>query len=127
VSTTAPTGNVLLCAQHCCLAAGALVVCLSDVLQCGAFVLLSGVPLPARHCDVCANMCVLPAPAVLCRAKRRRVNDAYVGTLSSYAYVLMCISHLQVSTLLLLTSVAWGSQDSTHATTVATVWLAVAA
>lgn len=29
-------------------------------------------------------------------AKRRRVNDAYVGTLSSYAYVLMCISHLQV-------------------------------
>lgn len=30
------------------------------------------------------------------RAKRRRVNDAYVGTLSSYAYVLMCISHLQV-------------------------------
>lgn len=30
------------------------------------------------------------------RAKRRHVNDAYVGTLSSYAYVLMCISHLQV-------------------------------
>jgi DNA polymerase sigma len=29
-------------------------------------------------------------------AKRRRVNDAYVGTLSSYAYALMCISHLQV-------------------------------
>ncbi|WIA17294.1 hypothetical protein OEZ85_014161 [Tetradesmus obliquus] len=28
-------------------------------------------------------------------AKRRRCNDAYVGTLSSYAYVLMCISHLQ--------------------------------
>lgn len=24
------------------------------------------------------------------------MNDAYVGTLSSYAYVLMCISHLQV-------------------------------
>lgn len=34
--------------------------------------------------------------AAPCRAKRRRVNDAYVGTLSSYAYVLMCISHLQV-------------------------------
>lgn len=28
-------------------------------------------------------------------AKARRVNDAYVGTLSSYAYVLMCIAHLQ--------------------------------
>lgn len=30
-----------------------------------------------------------------CRAKRRRCNEAYVGTLSSYAYVLLCISHLQ--------------------------------
>ena len=28
-------------------------------------------------------------------AKRRKVNDAYVGTLSSYAYALMCIAHLQ--------------------------------
>lgn len=28
-------------------------------------------------------------------AKRRRVNDAYTGTLSSYAYCLMAIAHLQ--------------------------------
>lgn len=28
-------------------------------------------------------------------AKRRQVNDAYRGTLSSYCYVLMCIAHLQ--------------------------------
>jgi DNA polymerase sigma len=35
------------------------------------------------------------ALAVKLWAKQRRVNDAYIGTLSSYAYVLMCISHLQ--------------------------------
>jgi len=35
------------------------------------------------------------ALAVKLWAKSRRVNDAYIGTLSSYAYVLMCISHLQ--------------------------------
>ena len=28
-------------------------------------------------------------------AKRRRVNDAYTGTLSSYAYCLLAIAHLQ--------------------------------
>lgn len=28
-------------------------------------------------------------------SKQRRLNDAYVGTLSSYAYVLMAICHLQ--------------------------------
>eukprot|EP00878_Enallax_costatus_P028456 GHUV01030739.1.p1 GENE.GHUV01030739.1~~GHUV01030739.1.p1 ORF type:complete len:229 (+),score=73.64 GHUV01030739.1:379-1065(+) len=32
---------------------------------------------------------------VLCRAKRRSCNEAYVGSLSSYAYVLLCIAHLQ--------------------------------
>jgi DNA polymerase sigma len=31
----------------------------------------------------------------MCRAKKRRCNDAYLGTLSSYAYVLMVIAHLQ--------------------------------
>lgn len=41
-------------------------------------------------------MCVTAAACLSSsRAKRRRCNDAYVGTLSSYAYVLMCISHLQ--------------------------------
>ncbi len=34
-------------------------------------------------------------PPACCRAKRRRVNEAYVGTLSSYAYVLLVIHHLQ--------------------------------
>jgi|LauGreDrversion2_5_1035112.scaffolds.fasta_scaffold197170_1 DNA polymerase sigma len=29
-------------------------------------------------------------------AKVRGVNDSYRGTLSSYAYVLLCINHLQV-------------------------------
>jgi len=31
----------------------------------------------------------------MCRAKKRCCNDAYLGTLSSYAYVLMVIAHLQ--------------------------------
>jgi hypothetical protein len=82
--------------------------------------------MPAHSFAFCTNMCLVPAPAAVCRAKRRRVNDAYVGTLSSYAYVLMCISHLQVSALLLLTAATWGSQESTHAIAVATGCLAVA-
>jgi DNA polymerase sigma len=28
-------------------------------------------------------------------AKRRRINEPYLGTLSSYAYVLLCIYYLQ--------------------------------
>ena len=34
------------------------------------------------------------------------MNDAYVGTLSSYAYVLMCISHLQVRPVQMIVSVS---------------------
>lgn len=45
------------------------------------------------HSHLC---CPTPAcPPACCRAKRRRVNEAYVGTLSSYAYVLLVIHHLQ--------------------------------
>jgi hypothetical protein len=50
---------------------------------------------PACLLVPCLPACVPACLPACLRAKRRRCNDAYVGTLSSYAYVLMCIAHLQ--------------------------------